>query len=143
MSAPLRRHVFTLRQPLGGTVVYLADPADIKPVFAGDPRVFHAGEAHRMLRGVLGDGSLFVIDGDGHRGRLRLMTQPFHRDAVAKQAGQMAEIAAANIAECPVSKSFRVATEMTEIAREVTLRTVIGATDPARATHRRHRPPRR
>ena len=35
-----------------GTLVYLADPADIKTVFAGDPRVFHAGEANSMLSGT-------------------------------------------------------------------------------------------
>jgi cytochrome P450 family 135 len=124
--------VFTLRHPVAGKVVYLADPADIKTVFAGDPHVFHGGEAHEILRGVLGDSSLFVIDEDEHRDRRRLMTPAFHRDAVARQAGQMAEIAAANVAEWPVGQSFPVASKTTEITLEVILRTVIGATDPVR-----------
>jgi cytochrome P450 len=124
--------VFTLRQPLGGTVVYLANPADIKTVFAGDPRVFHGGEAHEILGGVLGKSSLFVIDEDEHRDRRRLMTPAFHRDAVAQQTAQMAEIAAANVAGWPAGKSFPAASKTTEIALEVILRTVIGATDPAR-----------
>src|SRR5699024_7180870 len=94
--------VFTLRHPLVGRVVYVANPDDIKTVFAGDPRVFHSGEAHRYFRGILGDSSLFVIDEDEHRDRRRLMLPAFHRDAVARQAGQMAEIAAANIAGWPV-----------------------------------------
>ncbi|MGZ5365385.1 MAG: cytochrome P450, partial [Mycobacterium sp.] len=34
--------VFTLRFASMGTWVYLADPADIKTVFAGDPTVYHA-----------------------------------------------------------------------------------------------------
>ncbi len=124
--------VFTLRIAAIGTMVYLADPADIKTVFAGDPRVFHAGEANQMLSGLLGDSSLLVIDEDVHRDRRRLMLPPFHRDAVAHQAGMMAEIAAANIAGWPVGKSFAVAPKMSEITLEVILRTVIGATDPAR-----------
>jgi cytochrome P450 len=124
--------VFTLRIAAIGTLVYLADPADIKTVFAGDPRVFHAGEANKMLSGLLGDSSLLVIDEDVHRDRRRLMLPPFHRDAVAHQAGLMAEIAAENIAVWPVGTSFAAAPRMSEITLEVILRTVIGAADPAR-----------
>jgi cytochrome P450 family 135 len=125
-------HVFTLRVAGLGTLVYLADPADIKTVFAGDPRVFHAGEANSILSGLLGDTSLLVIDEDVHRDRRRLMLPPFHRDAVAHQAALMAEIAAENIAGWPVGENFAVSPKMSEITLEVILRTVIGATDPAR-----------
>jgi cytochrome P450 family 135 len=134
LAACERRYgsVFTLRIASIGTLVYLTDPADIKTVFAGDPCVFHAGEANSILSGLLGDSSLLVIDEDVHRDRRRLMLPPFHRDAVARQAGLMAEIAAANIAGWPVRKSFAAAPRMSEITLEVILRTVIGATDPAR-----------
>ncbi|WP_083562609.1 cytochrome P450 [Mycobacterium malmoense] len=134
VAACARRYgsVFTLRIASVGTLVYLADPADIKAVFAGDPRVFHAGEANSILGGLLGDSSILVIDEDAHRERRRLMLAPFHRDAVARQAGLMAEIAAANIAGWPVGKGFPAAPKMSEITLEVILQTVIGATDPAR-----------
>jgi cytochrome P450 len=134
VSACRRRYgdVFTLRIASMGTWVYLADPADIKTVFAGDPTVFHAGEANSMLAGLLGDTSVLVIDEDVHRDRRRLMLAPFARDAVARQTGVMAEVAAANIAGWPVGTSFPVAPKMAEIALEVILRTVIGASDPAR-----------
>jgi len=75
---------------------------------------------------------LFVVDEDVHRNLRRLMLAPFHRDVVARQAGLMAEIAATNIAGWPVGKSFAVAPKMSQITLEVILRTVIGATDPAR-----------
>lgn len=124
--------VFTLRVAGVGTIVYLADPADIKTVFAGEPSVFHAGEANSILRGLLGDGSLLVIDDDMHRDRRRMMLPPFHRDAVTRQARLMAEIAAENIATWPVGRDFAVAPKMSEITLEVILRTVVGASDPAR-----------
>ncbi len=134
VAACRRRYgsVFTLRVASIGPLVYLADPADIKTVFAGDPRVFHAGEANSILGGLLGESSLLVIDEDVHRDRRRLMVPPFHRDAVARQAGLMAEIAAAKIAQWPVGTSFAAAPRMSEITLEVILRTVIGASDPAR-----------
>jgi cytochrome P450 len=134
VAASRRRYgkIFTLRNTMMGEMVYLADPAAIKTVFAGDPRVFHAGEANLMLSGLLGASSVLVIDGDTHRDRRRLMTTPFHRDAVARQAELMADIAAENIAGWPVGRAFAVAPKTSEITLEVILRTVIGASDPAR-----------
>ncbi|OMC01042.1 cytochrome P450 [Mycobacterium sp. NS-7484] len=134
VSACRRRYgdVFTLRVAAMGTLVYLADPADIKVVFAGDPTIFHAGEANSVLSALLGDSSVLVIDEDEHRERRRQMLPPFHRDAVARQIEVMREIAAANIAGWPVGTTFAVAPKMAEITLEVILRTVIGASDPAR-----------
>ena len=134
VAACRRRYgkVFTLRNTMMGKMVYLADPAAIKTVFAGDPRIFHAGEANSMLSGLLGDSSVLVIDDDVHRDRRRLMMAPFHRDAVAKQADLMADIAAENIAGWPVGRQFPVAPKTSQITLEVILRTVIGASDPAR-----------
>ncbi len=134
-SAACRRRygsVYTLRMPFVGTVVHLSDPTDIKALFAGDPTIYHAGEANSMLTGILGESSVLVIDEDVHRDRRRLMLAPFRPDAVARQAGVMAEIAAANIAKWPVGKEFPAASRMAEITLEVILRTVIGANDPAR-----------
>jgi cytochrome P450 len=134
VAACRRRYgkVFTIRALTVPPMVYLSDPAEIKKVFAGDPSVFHAGEANAMLGGLLGDTSVLVIDDDMHRDFRRMMLPPFHRDAVAKQAEQMAEIAAANIAGWPVGQPFAVAPKTSEITLEVILRTVIGASDPAR-----------
>ena len=134
IAACRRRYgtAFTLRVASMGTVVYLTDPADIKTVFSGDPRVYHAGEANSMLRGLLGDTSVLVVDGDVHRDRRRLMLAPFARDAVAAQVDLIAQIAADNIAGWPRDRSFAAAPKMSEITLEVILRTVIGATDPAR-----------
>jgi cytochrome P450 len=125
--------VFTLRVASVGTIVYLTDPADIKTVFAGDPAVFHAGEANSMLGGLLGDSSVLVIDDEVHRDRRRLMMAPFQRESVARQSAVMAQIAADNIGRWPVGVEFPVAPKMSELTLEIILRTVIGATDPAEA----------
>ena len=123
---------FTLRVATMGTIVYTDDLAEIKKVFAGDPATYHAGEANSMLRGMLGSSSILVIDDELHRERRRSMLAPFHRDAVARQADAIAQIAAANIATWPVGTTFPVAPRMSEITLEVILRTVVGASDPVR-----------
>jgi len=134
VAACRRRYgnIFTVRIASVGTVVYLADPADIKTVLAGDPAVYHAGEANSMLAGLLGKSSVLVIDEDIHRDRRRLMLAPFQQKAVAAHTGLMADIAAQSIARWPVGKEFPVAPRMSEITLEVILRIVVGATDPAR-----------
>ncbi len=134
VSACRRRYgsVFTLRMSGLGTVVYLADPADIKVVFAGDPSLYHAGEANSILAGLLGRSSVLVIDEDVHKYRRRLMLAPFQQKAVSQHVGLMADIAAENIAKWPVGKDFPVAPRMSAITLEVILRVVVGATDPAR-----------
>jgi cytochrome P450 len=134
VAACQRRYgsVFTLRVSGLGTLIYLDDPTDIKTVFSGDSAVYHAGEANSMLSGLLGDSSVLVVDDDVHRDRRRVMMRAFQRDAVARQSDLMTEIAAANIAKWPVKKQFSVAPQMAAITLEIILRTVIGATDPAR-----------
>ncbi|MDT0433015.1 hypothetical protein RM649_36050, partial [Streptomyces sp. DSM 41770] len=75
---------------------------------------------------------MLVIDEDEHHERRRQMLPPFHRDAVARQTEIMAEIAGANVRGWPVGTPFAAAPKMAEITLEVILRTVIGASDPAR-----------
>ena len=134
--------VFTVRLAGLGPGVYLANPAHIKTVFAGDPRIFHAGEANSLLSGMLGTSSVLVLDEDLHRDRRRLMMTPFHREAVDHQAGLIADIAAANIAGWPVGAEFPVAPKMSQITLEVILRTAIGAGDPERLAALRSLMPR-
>jgi len=134
--------VFTVRLTGLGPGVYLADPADIKTVFAGDPRVFHAGEANSVLSGMLGRSSVLVLDEDVHRDRRKLMMPPFSPGAVARQSGVIAEIAADNIADWPVGSEFPVSPKMSEITLEVILRTAIGTTDPDRLAALRELMPR-
>lgn len=124
--------VFTLRVASMGTLIYLARPDDIKTVFGGDPAVYHAGEANSMLAGLLGSSSVLVVDDEEHRDRRRLMLAPFRREAVTRQTGLIAAIAADNIAGWPIGRSFAVGPRMSEITLEVILRTVIGATDEHR-----------
>lgn len=125
--------VFTLDVATMGRLVYLADPADIRTVFAGDPEVFRAGEANgAVLRGVLGDSSVLVVDGTEHRDRRRLMLPPFHRESVRRQVETIAEVTATEVARWPIGREFPVARSTPRITLEVILRTVIGSSDPAR-----------
>jgi cytochrome P450 family 135 len=124
--------VFAVRAAPIGAVVFVADPDDIKAVFAGDPAIYRAGEGNTVVGGVLGESSVLLLDGEEHRERRRQMLPPFHRDAVRRQVEQIAEIAAADVATWPLGREFPVAPRMSAITLEVILRIVIGTRDERR-----------
>jgi cytochrome P450 len=120
---------FTLRLGRFGTVVYLADPADIKEVFHGDDSVFHAGEANApILRPILGPTSVLVTDEEQHLRQRRRLAGSFHGDAVARLVPRMKSIAAADVATWPVGRRFQAHPHMRSVTLEVILQTVIGLT---------------
>src|SRR5919107_4869709 len=64
---------FTLRIQNEGTWVLLSDPAAVKQVFTGDPRLLHAGEANVVLLPVLGSHSVLLLDDDAHMAQRKLL----------------------------------------------------------------------
>ena len=124
---------FTLRLGRFGTYVYVADPDDIREVFRGDDKVFHAGEANAPFLGrVLGPTSVLVTDEDLHLRQRRRLNGPFHGSSVARLVPRMAAIAAADVDGWPVGRPFPVLDRMRSVTLEVILQTVIGVTDETR-----------
>ena len=58
--------MFTLTIAYEGDWVMVSDPELVKRVFTGDPKVFHAGEGNQILRPILGDNSVLVLDEKKH-----------------------------------------------------------------------------
>src|SRR5262245_40222897 len=70
---------FTVRFPIGGrNIVFFSDSVAIKEIFTGDTENFRAGEANVVVKPILGDHSLLVLDGARHSRERRLMMPPFH-----------------------------------------------------------------
>ena len=97
--------MFTLNIAYEGTWVVLSDPAAIKQVFTGDPKVFHAGEGNQILRPILGENSVLVLDERAHIGQRKLLLPPFHGERMQGYGQTMAEIAAREIESWPSSAS--------------------------------------
>jgi cytochrome P450 len=124
--------IFTLRIAYEGEWVILTDPELIKQVFTGDPKVFHAGEGNEILRPLLGDNSVLVLDEKRHISQRRLLLPPFHGERMQGYAETMATIAAREIESWPTGTPYRLRPRMQAITLEIIIETVFGVHGDAR-----------
>jgi cytochrome P450 family 135 len=118
--------VFSLKIAHEGDWVMVSDPALVKQVFTGDPRVFHAGEGNQILRPILGDNSVLVLDEKKHIAQRKLLLPPFHGERMQAYGTQMAEIAAREIESWPTGVPCKLRPRMQAITLEIVLETVFG-----------------
>ncbi len=124
--------IFTVRIAHEGTWVMVSDPEAVKQVFTGDPRVFHAGEGNQILRPILGDNSVLVLDEKPHIGQRRLLLPPFHGERMQGYGETMAAIAAREIESWPTGTPYKLRPRMQAITLEIILETVFGVHDKER-----------
>ncbi len=118
--------IFTIRAAYEGTWVMLADPAAVKQVFTGDPKVFHAGEGNEILAPLLGRNSLLVLDEKRHMSQRRLLLPPFHGERMQGYTAIMGEIAEREIASWPTGTPYKLRPRMQALTLDIILRTVFG-----------------
>jgi cytochrome P450 family 135 len=124
--------MFTLKIANEGTWVFLTDPAAVKQIFTGDPRLLHAGEANVVLLPVLGSHSVLLLDEDAHMAQRKLMLPSFHGKRMRGYEQTMAEVAAREIERWPAREPLSAWPTMQAITLEVIMRTVFGVTESAR-----------
>ncbi|HUN78285.1 MAG TPA: cytochrome P450 [Solirubrobacteraceae bacterium] len=124
--------VFSLRMWPIGFVVVVADPAEIKRVFTGDPDRLRAGEGNVVMEPVAGPESVLLLDGGRHLNRRKLMLPPFHGERMAVYGELISEIADEEIDRWRVDEPFAAHTSMQAITLRVILRAVLGVDDEAR-----------
>jgi cytochrome P450 len=118
--------MFTIRIAYEGTWVMVSDPAAIKQVFTGDPRVFHAGEGNQILSPILGENSMLVLDEKPHMSQRKLLLPPFHGERMQAYGEKMTEIAAREIDSWPTGVPCKLRPRMQAITLEIILETVFG-----------------
>jgi cytochrome P450 len=111
---------------------FVADPAAAWDVLSGDPGSFRMGPTNRIFRPVLGERSLFLLDGAEHKHHRRLLAPSFHPRAVRGYAGLIEEIAAREMTSWPVDEPSELQRPMRRITTESIVRIVIGVCSPER-----------
>jgi cytochrome P450 len=123
---------FTLRLSADRTMVITSDPEAVKTVFTGDPAQMLAGKNNEVLRPLLGDRSVLLLDGAAHMRQRRLMLPPFHGERMKAYGETMRTVAERHVAAWPRGTTFPAAPSMQAITLEIILRTVFGLDDEER-----------
>ena len=118
--------MFTIRIAHEGSWVMVSNPELVKQVFTGDPRVFHAGEGNQILRPILGENSVLVLDEKPHISQRKLLLPPFHGDRMQGYGETMAEVAAREIESWPTGTPYKLRPRVQAITLEIILETVFG-----------------
>jgi cytochrome P450 len=139
--ARLRRRfgdTFVMRIAPGGRVfVMVSTPEHFKEVFTGPAEVFHAGEGNAILRPVMGEHSVLLVDEDQHQRARKLLMPPFNGAALRAYAPMVSELAAEQVSGWPTGRPIRSLERMQQLTLEVILRVVFGMTGGQRLTELR------
>ena len=107
-------------------LVFLSDPQAIKEIFAADAKQFESGKGQGLLRPLVGDNSLLVIDGERHQRDRKLLMPPFHGPKVKAYAQTICEITREISSHWQPGEQILASEVMPEITLEVILQTVFG-----------------
>lgn len=124
--------IFTVKLGALKRCAFVAEPEAAWEVLSGDPSTFRMGPTNQIFRPVLGERSLFLLDGEEHKHHRRLMAPSFHPKAVRGYGGLIEEIGAREIATWPVGQAFPLQGPMRRITTESIVRIVVGVCTPDR-----------
>jgi cytochrome P450 family 135 len=124
--------LFTIQSLHEAPWVMVSDPELIRQVFKAPPDVLHAGEGKEILRSVLGENSVLLLDEDRHMEQRKLLLPPFSGKRVGRHEEAMRTAAERALEAWPLGKEAPSMTWTHAIALEVILRAVFGVSDGER-----------
>ena len=113
----------------------VSDPESIQKVFTGNPDHLRAGEAGAIMRPVVGNESVLLLDGPPHLRQRKLLLPPFHGERMQRYGDVMREVTEREISTWPSGEPFAVWPRMQAITLEVIIRAVFGVNDAERVEH--------
>jgi cytochrome P450 len=107
-------------------IVVVADPEVIKDVFALGPDEGHAGKTNALLKPLLGEHSLFLLDGAAHLRQRKMMLPALHGERMHAYGRAMMALAHDSIDRWAVGEAFPAHDAMQAITLDIIIRTVFG-----------------
>lgn len=127
-SAQQYPDIFTAKVlPSEKPLVYVNHPQGLQEVLTNDRKTFAAlGRENRLFRTLVGDYSVFMLDGDRHRRRRQLVMPSFHGDRMRAYGGLIRDLTEKLFSQLPTNQPFSARDTTQEISLQVILQTVFG-----------------
>jgi len=118
--------IFTLRFSGLEPIVFCSDPDSIQAIFRAPPGRFTSGANNQILRVLVGDASILLLDGDRHRRQRQLLMPPFHGERMRAYNGVIHDVTARVSQDWQRGNSITIRPVMQEISLRVILEAVFG-----------------
>lgn len=111
----------------GDKLVFVHHPQAIQQILTNDRKQFSApGRLNRILKPLVGDNSVLILDGDRHRQQRQLLMPPFHGTRMQAYGALISNLTQKIFSQLPVGKTFSARAVMQEISLQVILEAVFG-----------------
>lgn len=120
---------FTVRFPGYAPLTFTTDPVAIREIFSDTGESMHAGQVNVILKPLLGEHSLLILDGQRHLRERKMMLPAFHGERMRVYGDVMKEVAEQASSRFPVGRVFPVHPFMQQMTLDIILRTVFGLTE--------------
>lgn len=118
----------------GDTAVFVNHPQAIQEILTNDRKKFAAlGNKNSILQPLVGDYSIFMLDGDRHRRHRQLMMPSFHGDRMRTYGELICQLTEKVFSELPLDRVFSARDITQEISLQVILQTVFGVYEGKRS----------
>lgn len=123
---------FTARWGYLPPFVIISHPQGMQELFTTDYKKFEVGSNNGIVRPLLGDRSLLLLDGETHQRHRQLLMPPFHGDRMRSYGNLICKLTEKIFSKISVGESFRIRETTQEITLQVILDAVFGIAEGER-----------
>ncbi|MBW4555377.1 MAG: cytochrome P450 [Trichormus sp. ATA11-4-KO1] len=111
----------------GNGLVFVNHPQAVQEILTNDRKKFAAlGENNKILKPLVGDYSVFMLEGDRHRQRRQLVMPSFHGDRMRNYGELIRSITEKVWSQLPTDQTFTARNATQDISLQVILQAVFG-----------------
>lgn len=107
-------------------LVYFSSPEALEAIFTAKPEQLSAGRGNSILKALLGEHGIVLLEGAAHQRQRQLLMPPFHEDRMRSYAQVIQQITQQVMRQWKIGKTFAVRPVMQSISLQVILRAVFG-----------------
>jgi cytochrome P450 family 110 len=120
----------------GDTFVFVQHPEAIQAVLTQDhTKFFASGKDNALLQPLVGEQSLFLLEGQDHRQQRQLLVPPFHGSRLQTYAQQICSLAQTLLNQLSPQQPFLARTLMQQLSLEIIIQVVFGLSHGAQYHH--------
>jgi cytochrome P450 family 110 len=107
-------------------LVYFSSPPALEAIFTAKPEQLSAGRGNQILKELLGEHGIVLLEGSAHQRQRQLLMPPFHGDRMRSYARVIQSITGEVIGGWKIGTNFAVRPVMQSISLQVILQAVFG-----------------